>query len=487
MAFNSYIFLFVFLPLVIIGYYGLQYKNLNKVAQLFLISMSLLFCAYVNFYSVAVMLISACLNYLIVQKMWKILDVKMRRIWLISGICMNVLGLFIFKYTNFFLDNVNTLFGTDYSFLQIMLPLGISFYTFQEIAYLVDSYRRECENYKFLEYLVGVTFFPKLIQGPIVYLDEIILPFREEANHKINYENMSKGIYAFACGLAKKVLLADTLSKLVEPYYHNPNGFNATTTIFVMIWYSLQIYFDFSGYCDMAIGIGLMFNVKLPSNFSSPYKADNIDAFWNSWHMTLTRFFTKYLYIPLGGNRKGKARTYLNIFLVFIISGLWHGANWTFVLWGAMHGVAKIVGRIMKRWSVAIPKIVKFLFTFSFVTFAWSLFRAKTISQAKEMWGQLIYGGYGNISSVMTDIFNEMLEMKIIVRLGFDEIISGFPSLVLCLFTFSLLFICFFTKNVEEKISEWKYSNKKIVAIVLMIFWSVISLTEGNAFLYANF
>lgn len=487
MPFNSYIFLFLFLPVAVIGYYGLQYLKLHRVAQGFLVAMSLWFCAYGSLQSLGIFVLSACVNYLIVQIMWKAKEKHVKMAWFIVGIIANIGVLFCFKYYDFFIENINHMIGTDASLLQLALPLGISFYTFQQIAYLVDSYREECENYSFGEYMVAVSFFPKMVQGPISYLSELVPVFRKEENRKVNYENLSKGMYAFALGLAKKVLIADTLSPMVTSYYSNPDSFNATTTVFAIIWYTLQIYFDFSGYCDMAMGIAYMFNVKLPINFNSPYQADSIDAFWDKWHMTLTRFFTKYVYFPLGGSRRGKVRTYVNILVVFLVSGLWHGANWTFILWGAMHGLAKVVHRLAKKWIGYIPKWIRVTLTFAFVSFAWSLFRANSIAQAKEVWGQIVKGGFGDISTVMTDYFNELLEMKILVRFGLGGMLELYPSLILVVFTVLLLVMCFFTKNVQERVQNMKYSYRTMIVTIVLLLWSIVSLTEGNAFLYANF
>ena len=222
---------------------------------------------------------------------------------------------------------------TNFGLLGLALPLGISFYTFQQLSYVIDAYRRECEQYSLLEYAAYVSFFPQLIAGPIVYHDELIPQFRKKFS-SLNYTNLSKGIYAFALGMAKKVLIADTFSKVVVVGYTDVGALNMVSALIVMVCYSLQIYFDFSGYCDMALGIGYLFDMELPINFNSPYKAASIVEFWDRWHMTLTRFFTKYVYIPLGGSRRGRVRTYVNIFIVFFVSGIWHGANWTFLLWG---------------------------------------------------------------------------------------------------------------------------------------------------------
>lgn len=487
MPFNSYIFIVLFLPLAVIGYYGLHYLKLNRVAQCFLIVMSLWFCAYGSLQSVVVFLFSACLNYLFVQAMWRIEKKAIKKAWLSAGIIMNIGILFCFKYCDFFIENINVVFGTNVSFLRLALPIGVSFYTFQQIAYLVDSYREECENYPFLEYMVAVSFFPKMVQGPITYLSEVVSVFRNEENRRPNYENLSKGIYAFSLGLAKKVLIADSFAKLVTQGYINSDSYNATTVIFVMLWYSLQIYFDFSGYCDMALGVGYMFNVELPINFCSPYKADSIDAFWDRWHMTLTRFFTKYVYFPLGGSRKGTMRTYVNIMIVFLVSGLWHGANWTFVLWGAMHGIAKVLERLLRKWLCYIPKWIRIASTFIFVTFAWSLFGAPSLIHAQELWGQIVYGGFGDISTVMTDIFNSSLEVKLLTRIGLGGILATYPSVCLILFTIVVLLACLFCKNTQEKVCNMQWKNRTIIVIVVLMLWSIVSLSEVNAFLYANF
>ena len=207
-----------------------------------------------------------------------------------------------------------------------------------------------------------------------MYHDELIPQLRAEKNHHLQYENLSRGLYAFSLGMAKKVLAADSLSKIVTAGYADVGALNNISTMFVMVCYSLQIYFDFSGYCDMAYGIGYLFNVTLPINFNSPYKAASIREFWERWHMTLTRFFTKYIYIPLGGSRKGTARTYINVMVVFLVSGIWHGANWTFILWGAVNGLGNLFDRVFDRILRRIPRLIRVLSTFCFCSIAWSMF-----------------------------------------------------------------------------------------------------------------
>lgn len=261
---------------------------------------------------------------------------KRKMIFLI-GLIFNLGLLGYFKYMDFFIENVNLIFKTDFTLRNILLPLGISFFTFQQISFITDVYKaRGGITYSFLEYAVYVTYFPQLVAGPIVTHDMLVPQLQDENRKHINFDYMSKGIALFTLGLAKKVLFADIFGNYVNLAYRDVYGLNTLTAFFAMLAYTFQIYFDFSGYSDMAIGLGWMMNIDLPVNFDSPYKALSVTEFWRRWHMTLTAFFTKYVYIPLGGNRKGTIRTYINIFIVFLFSGLWHGAGWTFVLWGVM-------------------------------------------------------------------------------------------------------------------------------------------------------
>ena len=487
MLFNSYIFIFLFLPLVLIGYFGLQHFQLNKAAQGYLIVMSLWFYGYQSSEYLVLLILSVLVNFILVQGMWKASLTKYRKSLFGIGLAWNIGMLFLFKYYDFFIENINTALGCDIAFLQLAMPLGISFYTFQQLAYLIDSYRKECENYSFLEYTVYALFFPKMVQGPITYHSEVIPRLREESRRHPNYENLSRGLYAFALGLAKKVLIADTLAKIVAQGYLDPDRLNTTSALLVMLCYSLQIYFDFSGYCDMAMGVGYMFNLELPINFDSPYKADSIDSFWDRWHMTLTRFFTKYVYFPLGGSRKGAGRTYLNITLVFLISGLWHGANWTFVIWGALHGIAKMLNRLFKKQFQRIPKVVRIAVTFLFTTFAWSIFRAVSVAQVKELWRQVFYGGFGSVQPFLTDTFNNLLEMKILARAGLSSILVTYPSCALMIFVLCVLISCFLMRNTQEKVQTMKLTNGKMIIILMLMMWSIVSLSDVTEFIYVNF
>ncbi len=491
MLFNSYIFIFLFFPLAVLGYYMFHRLGKPKLALGYLICMSMWFYGCNSIEYLFILIASVILNFVLVELLDRAEGLFIRRFLLAAGIALNLGILFYYKYYDFFVGNLNKWFKAEFGYLKLVLPLGISFYTFQQLSYVIDSYRRECGKYGFLEYATYVIFFPQLIAGPIVYHDELIPQLRDKKNHRINYENLSKGIYAFSLGLAKKVLIADTLSKIVAWGYDNKGYQTMLSGVIIMLCYALQIYFDFSGYCDMAYGIGYMFNVKLPFNFNSPYKAASIDEFWDRWHLTLTRFFTKYVYIPLGGSRKGTIRTYCNIFIVFFVSGIWHGANWTFIWWGVVHGAAKIFERIFGKALKWIPSIIRRIWTFIFITAAWSLFRAESLKQFVRFWkctlrfrnksGQ-IYNGE------LTEIFNSLTEMRALYRLGFGGIIERYPLLPLLVFIALLILACFFMKNTQEKVEEsTKYGKRRMFVTAALILWSVMSLSDVSEFLYFNF
>lgn len=487
MLFNSYIFVFLFFPLAVAGYYELHHFGWEKAALGFLIVMSMIFYGYNSVEYLLILITSIVLNYLLVQMMGRTGGSGYRRMLLVLGLLLNLGILFCFKYYDFFIENVNAVLRTDYHFLRLTLPLGISFYTFQQLSYVIDSYRGECEQYSFLEYAAYVSFFPQLIAGPIVYHNELIPQLRAKENHRINYENMSKGIYAFALGMAKKVLIADTLSKVVTAGYANVNELNSISTILVMICYSMQIYFDFSGYCDMAYGIGFLFNVELPVNFNSPYKAVSVRDFWDRWHMTLTRFFTKYVYIPLGGSKKSTIRTYVNVMIVFLVSGIWHGANWTFILWGIVNGLGNLFDRLFAGILDKIPRVIRTVATFCFCSIAWSMFRAESVGQGWQMIKNLQVTGDGKVYSAITDVFNKLFEVQVISRAGFGSLIQIYPWLMLVIFIVILIVVCLVMRNTQEKVNDGRYQTGRIVTTVVLLLWSVLSLSEVSEFLYFNF
>lgn len=399
MLFNSFPFIFLFLPIMFLGYFFLTSRRLIVGAKAWLVAGSLFFYSYWNPIYLPLILISMLANYTIGSSLSKELKIRIsRKTLLITGIVINLGLLGYFKYTDFFLENWNGIFDSNIPLPHIALPLAISFFTFQQIAYLVDSYRNECREYDLLNYAVFVTFFPQLIAGPIVHHKEMMPQFSRTYNLVKNYKNIALGLFIFSIGLFKKVVIADTFATWAT------NGFDhAETLTFFEAWatslsYTFQLYFDFSGYTDMAIGAALLFNIKLPINFNSPYKATSIQDFWRRWHITLSRFLRDYLYIPLGGNRAGRYRNYFNLFTVFLLGGLWHGASWMFVIWGALHGGAMVIHRIWQGLGFRMNTILAWFITFNFINITWVFFRAKDLESAEKVLTGMI-GGSGVIYS----------------------------------------------------------------------------------------
>ena len=382
MLFPTFTFILVFLPITIIVYYLLAPKS-SQIARLWLIGASLVFYSWFNWSYFFILAGSIAMN-----RIFSIyLEKRKSKTVFILGIFANLLLLGYFKYYDFFIENINYLFNTSWTLKNILLPLGISFFTFQQISYLQQVYERTLEkHYSLSTYSLFVCFFPQLIAGPIVLPDEMMSQFDKEENYKPNSINIATGLYVFAIGMAKKILLADFFAEIAD------KGFANISTNFFDSWicalsYMFQIYFDFSGYCDMAIGIALLFNIKLPVNFDAPYKSENITVFWRRWHITLGRFLMSSIYIPLGGNRKGNFRTYCNLIITFFISGLWHGASWLFVLWGMLHGAGLVIHRVWsKHFNFSMPAILGRIITFLFVLIAWVPFRAQNLTQVKNLY-----------------------------------------------------------------------------------------------------
>ncbi len=375
MLFNSFEFIFIFLPITFFIYLYLNRFN-KKISYYFLLICNLIFYGIWNILYLPLLLGSIIFNFYI-GKM--IINKTNKRVWLITGIVLNLILLAFFKYVNFFIDNINFLIESNIKYLDIVLPLAISFFTFQQIAYLVDCYKDKIKNSNFFDYALFVTFFPQLIAGPITYFNEITPQFKK---NYLDINNIQKGIYLFAIGLFKKVIIADSFAIWADA------GFNSSSSLtFFEAWvsslsYTFEIYYDFSGYTDMAIGLALIFNIKLPINFNSPYKATSIQDFWRRWHITLSRFLRDYIYIPLGGNKKGELNTYKNIFITFLLGGIWHGAGWTFVIWGMLHGIGLIIYKIWKRFGFRLPTILAWFITFIFINITWVFFRAKDLNNA---------------------------------------------------------------------------------------------------------
>ena len=401
MQFNSYIFIFVFLPITLFVYFKLGRYSNQKVVIRWLIGVSLFFYGWWNPAYLGLLLGSVLFNYAVGSFMAR--DVKCRSKYLLMfGIAVNLGLLGYFKYTNFFIENINGLFTASFNFKQIVLPLAISFITFQQIAYLVDSSRGRTGEYKFLDYCLFVTFFPQLIAGPIVYHKEMLPQFAKDTMGKFNYENLAVGMSFFILGLFKKVVIADTAVRYVTPFFDM--AANGGALSFVEGWaaalgYTFQLYFDFSGLSDMAIGLARMFGLFYPINFNSPYKSYNIIDFWQTWHITLSRFLRDYIFFPLSRSRKGEINRYINLLVTMLLGGLWHGAGWTFVIWGGLHGLYLDINHAWRAYkpklnlSFKIPTFfgnnISWLITFIAVIISWVFFRAPTVQSALQVLGAM--------------------------------------------------------------------------------------------------
>lgn len=475
MVFSSYVFIFAFLPIVIIGYYLLSFMNEGIYQRLFLIAASMFFYGYYNVKYLLLILVSMVLNYglaIMIQKSSKGKD----KFYLTLGVIFNVALIGYYKYYDFFIENINALFDRDFNLKYILLPLGISFFTFQQLSFLVSVYKREEKVEKLRDYCLFVTFFSQLVAGPIVLYSEMIPQFKDELRRKFNVENFAAGIYLFSLGLFKKAVISDTLAGFVA------NGFGMNNIGLAAGWmislsYTLQIYFDFSGYSDMAVGLGKMFNIDIPFNFLSPYKSESITEFWRRWHITLGRALGTYVYKPLGGNRKGIGRTCINLFLTFFVSGLWHGAAWTFVLWGVLHGILSIIERILKEKLEKIPQALRIFITFLIVNALWVLFRAESFAQAVEVYKGMLAFGNLDFAQLQTVVgFEADVNLPAIMDYGY---IMGLVGL--------LLVVVFGCRNSAEYLEKFRASKKTLVAAVVLFSVAVLCLSRESVFIYFNF
>lgn len=477
MLFNSYIFILAFLPIVCLMYYLFIKLNKDNWCNYLLLIASLVFYAYAEAKILIILLVMIGSNYLFCRLISTYSNQeKLKKLFLGIGLCSNLAVLFYFKYFNFFIDSVNLVFQQSFTILNIVQPLGLSFIFFQQIAFLVDTSRGEVEPYSFWEYVLFITYFPHISSGPIILHTDLLPELRKKKI--VDWDKISSGIYMFVMGLGKKVLIADLLAKAVDWGYMNTAQLNATSALFISVAYSLQIYFDFSGYSDMAIGISRMLLLDLPINFNSPYKSVTILDFWNRWHMTLTRFLTKYLYIPLGGNRKGKVRTYINTLIVFVCSGLWHGASWTFILWGALHGCFMVFTKGFINAFRKIPDFVNRCITLLFVNFTWILFRSGSFETFSEFMKAIIKGEWGVLNENISSVF-------VLWRNG---VLTSIPSWLWAIgWILLLMWHVLKTKNVEEKARMISYSLVSCIGVSIVAIMCVLSFSGVSTFIYSMF
>lgn len=471
MLFNSPVFLFAFLPCALLAYWIAHRVHGVKSAQWVLLFASCVFYGAWDWRYLLLLAAGLCFNFW----MGDILSRRPSKLILCVGVAVNLAALGYFKYTDFFIASMNRLLGADYALLHIILPLGISFFIFQKIAYLVDCHRGLVADRDPLHFAIFVMFFPQLIAGPIVHHAEFT-PQLQRTRLLPDASMVSAGLFLLAVGLFKKVVIADWLGEYVaQPFAH------AGQLQFLEAWtaalaYSLQLYFDFSAYSEMAMGLALLFGLRLPINFNSPYKAASVAEFWRRWHITLGRFLRDYLYIPLGGSHHGKRRAALAALVVMLLGGLWHGAGWTFILWGLMHGLYLAMHRL---WSsrFTLPRPVGIAVTFSAILFAWVMFRAATVHDAISIWQAML----GLKGFVLPPALYSSLPYPFSVR--FSPFINGIEVwFMACLLAFTML-----AKNSHEVLSSDVPTRRSAAYVFGMILISILALGHPSTFLYFQF
>lgn len=480
MLFSSYVFVLLFLPITLIIYFLFSHKVNIYVQHGFLILASLFFYGYFNPVYLLIIVISMVVNYgtgVIIENMG---NKGVKKYFFIFGIIFNIGLIGYFKYYDFFIENINLLFATDFASKHMILPLGISFFTFQQLSFIISVFKEESKVENFIDYSLFVTFFPQLVAGPIVLYNEMIPQFRDNDKRFFHINNFSDGIVLFVFGLFKKSVIADTLAVYVDNGFHLSTYGMAASWI-VSICYSLQIYFDFSGYSDMAIGIGKMFNFELPINFNQPYKSESISEFWRRWHITLGRALSTYIYRPLGGSRNGIYKTVINLFITFFISGLWHGAAWTFIIWGALHGILVAIERIINLKSNVVcnlPHIFKVVSTFLTINVLWVLFRAESFSKAID-----IYKGLLSLTNIQLSQINSIV----------NDGIVGLPLSINVLHIFLLLFVIVLivfwgisSLDIQKRF-QVKRTGISALAVAAMFLISILCLSKESVFIYFNF
>ncbi|MEW5860861.1 MAG: MBOAT family protein [Cyanobacteriota bacterium] len=490
MLFNSYEFIFIFLPITLIGFFGLAKFRLKTAALVWLTLASMAFYAYWSIAYLPLMLISAVGNYYFGHSLNRtVFGSRQAKIFLWLGIAFNLGILGYYKYADFFVNSLNQVLSTNWSLPEIILPLGISFYSFTQMAYLVDAYRGELKNtnYDFLSYLLFVIFFPQLIAGPILRHNDLILKLHKARIFIFSDKNVAVGLTFFILGLAKKVLIADSISPWVKAVFDN-----AGVVTFLEAWvgalsYTFQLYFDFSGYCDMAIGLGLLSNLPIPLNFDSPYKATSIIDFWRRWHITLSQFLRDYLYIPLGGSRRGEARRYFNLFVTMLLGGLWHGAGWTYIVWGGMHGLYLAINHGWRRLGHKLPMPLGWAITLLAVVASWVIFRAANLHDGVAILQAMV----GMRGIVFPSEYQTALPWLSEMGLQFKELseLAYLPQNYKQSFTFLgiLLLSVVLLPNTQQIAKRFKPTWWWSVFLACLAVSSLVSLSRISEFLYFQF
>lgn len=499
MLFHSPFYIFCFLPVVMAVYFFSLQWGQRRFITAWLVVASLFFYGYSALQYTPLLACSLLGNFFLGKLFLHAQKKKesVLNILLVAGVLLNIFPLAYFKYTDFFVENINIITGSHISSFGVVLPLAISFYSFQQIAFLVDCRRAgKLTDYTFLNYSSFVLFFPQLIAGPIVRYEEFVPQLKDKVTSSINWEHAAQGFFLFGVGLFKKTIIADTFAAWADAGFRDPSALHFLEAWVASLSYTFQLYFDFSGYTDMAIGVALFFGIHLPINFNSPYKSLSIREFWQRWHISLSRWLRDYLYIPLGGNRKGNIMSLVNIFITFLLGGIWHGAGWNFIIWGAMHGGALGVYRLWKPLNLKMSAIFCWFLTFFFINISWVFFRAESVSEAL-----LLLKAMGSYD---TQILISALKELATVLSGFDKAAIYYIDGPLVQFMHSAFYaiiiplLVFFLPNSMEIIryipsnSRLKFKTNIFAAFLLAVLLSLSFMTFiGNVsqshFLYFEF
>ncbi len=481
MFFNSYVFIFAFLPVAWGGYFLLNRLKLVDVSKTWLLCASFFFYGYWDVHYFPLLLGSILINYSLAMQSLHDRHHHRRGLILKLGLGFNLGLLCYFKYTNFFLENVTHLTGLEFSVAKVLLPLGLSFYTLQQIAYLVDVYQGIAGEKRFLDYALFVSFFPHVISGPIVHHEETIPLFKSLRLKVLDRRNVSLGIFLFSIGLFKKVIIADTLSFWVNEAYRNTDKLHLISAWGTSFSYTFQLYFDFSGYSDMAVGLGYLFNVKLPQNFNSPFKAGNINDFWTRWHMTLTTFIRAYIFTPIVKCMKKPTfrNSMISMFLAMTIAGLWHGAAWTFVIYGMVHGAAIVIHHNWKKKKKKLSWALGTFLTFNFVNLTFVLFRSRNLTEAGNVFSAML-GLRGFQLPKMGIGFVKELGVKLGPYMTNDENLQ----LLMVVGSFVLIYRAKSSRQLE---AEFEPSTRLALASAVLFVFSLFGMNRVSEFIYFNF
>lgn len=482
MLFSSLEFILFFLPATVAIYWLIARKISTEWALTWLIVASLFFYSWWKVDYLPLILFSIIFNFTAGQLIGNIKYGVYYRKWLLGlSIAANLSLLGYFKYYDFFISNIALLTGSDISMLQLILPLGISFFTFQQIAYLVDAYRGICREYNMLHYSLFVTFFPQLIAGPIVHHKEMLPQFTDPMNKHINYNNWARGALIFIIGLVKKVVIADAFAQWANWGFDQADTLTLLEAWASSLSYTMQLYFDFSAYCDMAIGAALFFNIRLPINFNSPYKSSNIQDFWRCWHITLGRFIKEYIYIPLGGNQGSGLKVCITVLITFTLCGLWHGAGWGFIFWGWLHGMGILIFKLWRKLDKPLPKPLAVIITFLFINVSWVFFRATDWPSAIK-----VIKGMCGLSNAHTPETGVILTAQSSVQ---NLIVGHESAITSTTYWYILLCLCivFFTKNSIELSKQLKLTRPLGVLSYILAMWAILTINETHEFIYFNF